>query len=172
LLLTQFGGFYSDLDVECLRDHTPIAQCGGVVVPLMSNDFGFAHNVPNAWFGSAPNHPFWLYLLASINAQGSKIDGAEAITGPAALYHALQAYVKLAEGTSDPPVYHMAAGLVFPYDWHDNKGRALYCSAQSLRFSERVCKAMIGVEELKSFTITFWAHSWADNVSLENLHNQ
>jgi hypothetical protein len=81
------------LDVECLRDHTPLAQCGGIVMPLMSHDFEFEHNVPNAWFGSEPGHLFWIFFLASINIQGSwsgEGNGVEAITGPVALYHALE----------------------------------------------------------------------------------
>jgi len=45
----RFGGFYVDLDVECLADHSPLARCGGVLLPLLGKDYRNPHNVPNAW---------------------------------------------------------------------------------------------------------------------------
>jgi inositol phosphorylceramide mannosyltransferase catalytic subunit len=162
--------------VECLRDHTPLAQCGGVVVPLMSEDYDYEHNIPNAWFGSVPGHPFWISMLSNINIQRSIVEGVEFITGPMQLFYSLERYEKLADGTLNAPVHYVNSGLIFPYDWHEfhlNTGRAYshLCSAQAGSFDSDECKKMLGTDKLGSYTITYWSHSWDDKDSLKNLHN-
>lgn len=93
MYMYKFGGFYSDLDLEALKDHSGLANCGGLLVPLMSDDFNFVHNVPNAWIASVPNHPFWTFLLKNIQSRFSHdTGGVEGLTGPIMLYDTLKAY--------------------------------------------------------------------------------
>lgn len=109
-----FGGFYADLDMECLRSHDPLREKDAALFGLMSNDFGFEHNVPNAWFASPPRHPFWLHLLERINATvGHESEyGVEALTGPVQLFHALREYEELHK-FSNLQIEKLDAGNIF-----------------------------------------------------------
>lgn len=98
-----FGGFYSDLDIECLKSHEPLREKDAAVFGLMSGDLDFEHNIPNAWFGSPPGHPFWLHLLKKINGTFGREGemGIEGLTGPVILYHALKEYEALYKDDMD-----------------------------------------------------------------------
>ena len=71
------GGFYADLDVECVApldaaldgaapggEATPLR--GSVVLGMMGSDFAFGHSIPNAALLSPPRHPMWLHCLESV----------------------------------------------------------------------------------------------------------
>lgn len=168
MYMHRFGGFYADLDVECLADHEPLANCGGLIVPLLSNDYQFMHNIPNAWMASVPGHPFWTFLLVSILEDKRWHVFPEASTGPIRLGEALQEYKKI---ITDISVYgsikYVAPGLIFPYDWHDGKGLHNFCSTQEKNFDEYKCKSMLKSSE--SYSITYWSHTWDDKKSLNSL---
>eukprot|EP00842_Homolaphlyctis_polyrhiza_P006674 jgi/Hompol1/7007/HPOL_003817-RA len=158
MYMYKYGGFYADLDVECLKDHTPIARKGGVVVPLMSRDYKFEHNIPNPWMGSAPGHPFWIHMLKNIQSK-TEVDGVEALTGPVMLFQSLREFEILYQNETLPPITYMAREFILPYDWHDNKGLAGICSAQSDNIDPEACKKKIDPHN-KAFSITYWSHSW------------
>ncbi|EGF76953.1 hypothetical protein BATDEDRAFT_92119 [Batrachochytrium dendrobatidis JAM81] len=154
------GGFYADLDMECLKPHDLIARKGGVVVPLMSRDYAFHDNIPNAWMGSAPGHPFWLHLLRMIRDR--PIDGRiESMSGPTIMYQALKEFEQKYYNESMPPITYMAKELILPYDWHDTKDLISICSAQRDTIDPDLCKEKVDPEH-KAFAITYWSHSWGD----------
>ena len=57
-----------------MRPLTPLlvaassAARGGqaALVAMMSSDYGFTHNLPNAFFASTPRHPLWHEALAAL----------------------------------------------------------------------------------------------------------
>ncbi len=56
----RHGGMYADLDMEALRDLTPLLEgATGPVLAALSANWTLRHNVPNAWMASPPGHPFW-----------------------------------------------------------------------------------------------------------------
>ena len=57
----RFGGMYADLDMEALRDLTPLLKDSTEhVLAYLSDTWTLRHNIPNAWMASPPGHPFWL----------------------------------------------------------------------------------------------------------------
>ena len=56
----RFGGMYADLDMEALRDLTPLLNDSTEpVLAYLSDTWTLRHNIPNAWMASPPGHPFW-----------------------------------------------------------------------------------------------------------------
>ncbi len=56
----RHGGMYADLDMEALRDLTPLLDgATGPVLAALSANWTLRHNIPNAWMASPPGHPFW-----------------------------------------------------------------------------------------------------------------
>lgn len=125
---------YADLDVDCIRPldsmwekyaHEPkpmsfSADGEHPVIHLrtymgqMGDDRRFQHSVPNAWFASAPGHPFHLLtgLVLLDNYEASKTDAevpvAEVLTGPIALRNQVGAWQYAAssrEPATNDPVY-------------------------------------------------------------------
>ena len=173
IYMYKYGGFYADLDVECLASHVPLAQCGGVLMPLMSDDYSGLHNVPNAWLASEPGHPFWLFVLTRI-LHDERPNSPEAVTGPVQLIKSLKAYNAQ---KCDPKgefggVRYVEPGLIFPYDRNRQNGLGGICSAQSSGFSEQECKEKLKVSASSAYSITYWSHSWADESALKNLHKE
>ncbi|EGF78422.1 hypothetical protein BATDEDRAFT_90632 [Batrachochytrium dendrobatidis JAM81] len=153
-----YGGFYADLDVECLQSHAPIASIGGVVVPLMSRDYTYEHNIPNPWLGSAPGHPFWIYLLEKIK-NATLSSQVEVSTGPVVLYKALKEFEQEKMNENILPITYIAPEMILPYDWHNNKGLGHLCSAQSGGFDPEECKKRIDPDK-NAYAITYWSHTW------------
>jgi len=70
----QYGGVYSDLDIEALRDPTPLFSAGREIVFFYAKDvhlktkridrchWGSMGAITNAIFASVPGHPFWLFM--------------------------------------------------------------------------------------------------------------
>lgn len=105
-----------DLDVECLASLLPLNSCSGVLIPTMSSDFAFTHNVPNAWLASQPNHPFWIMLLKKIQDESEALkDDVEALTGPHQLFKSLQAFnqTSYSESKHGPIRYMEPSNLSF-----------------------------------------------------------
>lgn len=172
MYMYEYGGFYMDLDVEALRSHESLRPCGGILVPLMSTDYKFEHNVPNAWMGSVPGHPFWIHMLEKIKTDlvSNSDAGAEALTGPAQEFNALNGFkAKYYQELYYGKVNYVEAGLIFPYDWHNNGGLADICSAQSPIFNTTHCHEKMHLDH-RAYTITYWSHAWDDETSLANLH--
>jgi inositol phosphorylceramide mannosyltransferase catalytic subunit len=134
-------------------------------MPLMSKDYNFEHNIPNAWFGSVPGHPFWVKLLADIMQYNG--EGIEWVTGPVKLYHSLNDYEANSGDEAGKEIRYTSPGLIFPFDWHNPGEMIDICSAQIDTFNDTECKKHFG----NAYTLTYWSHSWGDDHSLENLYN-
>ncbi|KAH6576873.1 hypothetical protein BASA60_004339 [Batrachochytrium salamandrivorans] len=160
MYMYMIGGFYADLDVDCLKPHTPIANKGGIVLPLMSRDYTFEHNIPNSWLGSVPGHPFWIFLLNKIKDRPLD-QNIEASTGPIVLYHALREFELNHMDESMPTITYMPKELVIPYDWHNTEGLLDICSATKSTINTTRCRELVDPFN-KAFTITYWSHSWGD----------
>lgn len=169
MYMHKLGGVYADLDVECLKPMDELTSCGGLIMPLMSDEYGFEHNVPNAWLASSPGHPFWIDMLKSIQAssKGGDAGSVESITGPVRLYHSLARYRQLPG--EHAPIIYAKEGLIFPFDWHRSVKFAEFCSAQLDSFDDAACKAEIALVYPNAYSITYWSHSWGDDHSLANL---
>ncbi|CAD6591279.1 MAG: hypothetical protein ASARMPRED_005292 [Alectoria sarmentosa] len=82
---------------------SPIASStpdpGTAFLARMGNDYSKKHSIPNAWMASTPSHPFWLLPL-NLVAAGTKPygDWPEAVTGPDALFHLVNRYLKEYDG--------------------------------------------------------------------------
>jgi mannosyltransferase OCH1-like enzyme len=102
LYLFLFGGFYADLDFQCLRPFDKYCVMPRLLFGRMGTfqkDENFEHEFPNALMGSPPFDGFWLFYLSSIlRAQAAMAAGGEArvehVTGPVALRQALLAYTE------------------------------------------------------------------------------
>ena len=78
---------------------SPIASStpdpGTAFLARMGNDYSKKHSIPNAWMASTPSHPFWLLPLNLVAAGTEPYgDWPEAVTGPDALFHLVNRYLK------------------------------------------------------------------------------
>ncbi|KAJ3337696.1 hypothetical protein HDU91_001401, partial [Kappamyces sp. JEL0680] len=184
LVLYLYGGFFIDLDVECLKSHERFVKMGGVLLPQMINwdankDSLFPeHNIPNSWLASSPSHPFWLGLLRQIN--GSTDVGVENVTGSVFLYHNIfkrqkgNTVVRLDKhwNESDPLHTMLEPGLLFPFDWriYDQLPKVYeICAAGSDRFSPQMCKQQW---PSTAYAITYWTKTWGDWRMKDHILNQ
>eukprot|EP00667_Euglena_gracilis_P010459 EG_transcript_10651 len=88
-LMYQFGGVYADLDCECIRPFDDLTESFGFagLEPDMHVRLQDAYRdglLCNALLASAPRHPFWLSLMATIRrvVQVKKIANPVDLTGP------------------------------------------------------------------------------------------
>jgi mannosyltransferase OCH1-like enzyme len=101
LYLFFFGGFYADLDFQCLRPFDKYCAMPHLLFGRMgtfSEQENFEHEIPNALMGSPPFDAFWLFYLSRIlKAQAAMEAGGEArvehVTGPVVLRRAILDYV-------------------------------------------------------------------------------
>lgn len=160
------------------------------------------HTIPNAWMAATPGHPFFLLVLERLKNElaAIKIDeygeSAEALTGPVALYHAIEEYNAMVEnGTSfarhfqDNPSYQLFdrpfADLrmeilppenIYPYAWNnDGMASRPWCWAGGQDFNSKTCKKKVTTKE--TYAITYWSHSWSadlhedrDNANMDKLN--
>ncbi len=170
MYMYKFGGFYADLDVECLSSHTPLALCGSILLPLMGSDYKYPHNVPNAWMASVPGHPFWIFVLREIVKYWSDKEVqlrpyVEAVAGPCRLFEAASLYAQKFSGIlSSMPIRYVDEGLIFPYDWHHKYSNPLIsekCGGSKSSSNDSECKQLLGVS--KAYSITYWSHTWGSS---------
>jgi mannosyltransferase OCH1-like enzyme len=62
--LYVYGGFYADMDSECLRPLEDMREMGDVLVGRMGRDNDFEHSIPNAVMASKAGQAFWLLAIA------------------------------------------------------------------------------------------------------------
>lgn len=177
LYMHQYGGVYADLDTWCLRPVDSLLSPGSrkAYVAEMGPDLKFPHNIPNAWFGSAPNHPFWIFfskciveMTTTLRSQGWWLQ-AEQVTGPIILKQAVDAWNSIHGAPSgDPTLEVIKHGKVYVDDWHGNgnhpeiqKHNARFreaCPSKELykKDVEEQCKAAFP----DAVVLTFWTHSW------------
>lgn len=181
--LLEFGGFYADMDTECLR---PVgAGAGDVRLCRMGRIDAFEHSIPNAVMASRRGQAFWLLAIrmaieqAMAARDGAGFDGPEAMTGPVLLKRAHDAYVRMdagAVGQAIAPLVRqlspvqrdrLAYGRIdllapqtwYPLDWTNPLHKAII---NRLRRERRVLPAATSRHLFRhSDVVTFWSHSWA-----------
>jgi len=102
LFMLRHGGFYLDMDVECLKPLDKYLLVKGLILGRMGWDNDFAHSVPNAMLASAPNHFFWVVALtlalerqAALSQLEMAESGPERLTGPVLIRDAFILYNSL-----------------------------------------------------------------------------
>lgn len=189
LFLFHHGGFYCDLDTECLKSLDTLRDNGDVLLGRMGEDPGFAHAVPNAAMASRPRQLFWLLAIAlmitAIEQAGTPDAllqlGPEAVTGPvlvreAALFYlrnppavvmqrAQQILAKMDGVTSDAveagTLKLLDSEIWYPLDWTNPLHRLLRADIMEHR-------ATLTHEQVRrlfphSHLVTYWSHSWVES---------
>lgn len=175
MYMYEYGGFYVDLDGECLESHHPLSLCGGVLLPLLSDEYNLLENIPNAWLASIPKHPFWIHMLNRImEKNGGLNEDVVGITGPIALYHAVgEFYAKHLSELHENPVRFVQEGLIFPFNWyqppHEINSVCSGSKRQIKTFDTDKCKEVLGVFPRKAYAITYWSHTWSEPRGLYRL---
>lgn len=156
----------------------------------MGLDDSSSASLPNAWFASTPGHPFWVLPLEFVEANiDSDIDTAEGLSGPGALFKIVQEYndkyagdemdhhyaqsgwrhlfpqpVQILSDTDDHTVTILPHWEIYPYSWLPAASPySFFCWTRAELFDERMCKMLLGTEDLGSHTITYWSHSWGSD---------
>lgn len=183
--LYHFGGIYADMDTECLRPFDTLLDKGDVILGRMGTDGAFPHALPNAVMLSRPRQEFWLLVMALLLDPGPKPNPRpEYATGPVLLKkaHALytghyeskdvQAWIgsirsKLAAELQAPPlpsrVGTVGGHVFFPVDWNDRIHDSFFrrpMLEQRKIFDRKTILALFP----RSFTVSYWAHSWEPHV--------
>jgi inositol phosphorylceramide mannosyltransferase catalytic subunit len=91
--LYLFGGFYADLDTECLRPLDELLTIGDVILGRMGSNPSFPHSLPNAIMASRPRQQFWLVVLDLLLQRSTSSGRPEYVTGPILLKSALDMYI-------------------------------------------------------------------------------
>jgi mannosyltransferase OCH1-like enzyme len=185
LYLFFSGGFYADLDFQCLRPFDKYCAMPNLIFGRMgtfSIKDNFEHEIPNALMGSPPFDAFWLfYLSRMVKAQAEMEAGGEArvehVTGPVALRRALLAYADAGSARGaiedflrrypiqfprDRLVAHaphiLAPHVWYPINWADNLHQIF-----RRKVLEEGC--LPTAEEARqlfphSDAVTYWQKSW------------
>lgn len=184
--LYRFGGFYADLDFQCLA---PLSQLNAgspdIVLGRMGTDDSFAHSIPNAFMAAAPNQAFWIGYLAHCmlawqaqHARARIVERPERVTGPVVLHATVALYLyesdkfrelvrQFIRATAlDLDAGELAWGdldllpghVLYPVNWKDNIHREFIAAAERRSAPHTVAEA----RELfpGSIAVTYWAHSW------------
>lgn len=155
----------------------------------MGNDPKFEHSIPNAWMASTPGHPFFLAFIQFFNNKvdelkhkRKKLPEAEHVTGPAALYAAINQYEvdqtrpgnrvndDVAKMVREGPFAHLSdrahqvlllpSHYIYPYSWGPDGSKVRKtCWVLSRWFNADMCKKRLEVERKKSISITYWSHT-------------
>lgn len=99
--LYVYGGFYADMDSECLRPLEAMRGMGDVLVGRMGSDNDFEHSIPNAIMASRPKQAIWLLAVALASERlaelqrnkGARDFRPEWLTGPVLLKDAVEFYI-------------------------------------------------------------------------------
>lgn len=184
--LFYFGGFYADMDTECLRPLSVLQGRGGVLLGRMGPDGAFEHSVPNAIMASRPRQTFWVLAMAllmrKLDAHPDKEEvlrlGPETFTGPVFLKEVLDIYrsVEPAElaklcapalsQLGEPMASSVSTGEVtlldpdewYPIDW-TNPVHRLLRSDILVNKSPLDGKTAEGLFP-QATMVTYWSHSW------------
>ena len=184
LFLFLIGGFYADMDSECLRPLEPLRDRADVLLGRMGWDNGFEHAVPNALMASRPFQIFWLLYVAIMmeKAAGASVEamalaGPETFTGPIALKEAADFYRTQPDAVLDrckpvidalPPEWRaqIESGTLallepdawYGIDWTNPMHRRL--RAKILKTQRPLDRTVALRLFPKATLITYWSHSW------------
>lgn len=186
LYLFFFGGFYADLDFQCLKPFDKYCAFPNLLVGRMgtaSRQENFEHEIPNALMASPPLDAFWLFYLNRIlKAQAVMDAGGEArveyVTGPVTLRRALLDYAdhpqnarrEVDEFLKAYPISFpreklaahrpliLPSHIWYPLNWVDN----IHQMFRRRVFEEGYLPTNDEARELFPFSaaVTYWQRSW------------
>jgi mannosyltransferase OCH1-like enzyme len=177
--LFHFGGFYLDLDVECLQPLDRYLSDNDILVGRMGHDTAFPNSIPNAIMASKPRQEFWLYVMSHL-AAGPASGDVEVVTGPKFLKACIDGWNK-GEGDQRARIESIRTQLtpelavtdrtrritILPPDewyalnWNDPAHQLLRAEWLNKSEMSRTNKeAFLG----RSTLITYWAHSWDQSI--------
>ena len=186
LFLFFYGGFYADMDTECLRPLEELRTRGDVLLGKMGPDPSFEHSVPNAIMASKPRQLFWVLAIKMMMEILDSIPGPvelksfrpEKLTGPVFLKTVVDRYV-----ASDPAeVMRECAAVLellgaelrnnvrpgsitlldpdewYPVDWTNPVHRLL--RKDILDNKQLLAPATARRLFDRASMVTYWSHSW------------
>jgi mannosyltransferase OCH1-like enzyme len=183
--LYTYGGFYADLDSECIRPLDDLRSWGDVLVGRMGKNLAFPHSIPNAVMASKPKQIFWLLAIAIVIecfAEATKSEmlnemGPEQLTGPipfkaAVEYYSSHSLDEIKERAA-PVLRHIddaeyrfgKLSVLPPYIWYPidwtNPVHQIFRRKMSRR------KAVLAESSARSsfrhsYVVNYWSHSWGD----------
>jgi inositol phosphorylceramide mannosyltransferase catalytic subunit len=177
--LFHFGGFYLDMDVECLQPLERYLRDHDVLVGRMGHDSAFANSIPNAIMASKPRQEFWLYAISHLVTGPTRGD-VELLTGPRFLKARVDSWN---EGAADrsariesirrllPPelsvtdetrrITILPPDEWYPINWNDPAHQSLRSEWLNRAELSRANGAMF---HGRSTLVTYWAHSWDQSI--------
>jgi inositol phosphorylceramide mannosyltransferase catalytic subunit len=169
------GGFYLDLDVECLAPLDRYLGAGDVVLGRMGVQAQFAHSIPNAIMAARPRQIFWLLVMARLLDADPQAP-PEYSTGPVLLKRAVDDWMgnrsasraearniaaRLSPGLRDSVCATPQIRLLQPREWYPINW-AMPQHREMLRPLRR--EALPPGEAARRFPgstlVTYWSHSW------------
>lgn len=168
-MLHRYGGVYADMDVEAVRDPSPLfdgghdlvlfyqlpPRCSGLTIDQVDARSPKLGTVSNAFMASKPGHPFWMFLAdlmikgreeAKAMAERSEIPNMDIYmaTGPNMLTNALAEYQAT---NSDAKVGIFSKKYWSPFTWG---------------LKENPCEVYWECRALfpEAFVVSHWTRSW------------
>jgi mannosyltransferase OCH1-like enzyme len=180
--LYTYGGFYADMDSECLRPLEGMCDMGDVLVGRMGRDPAFEHSIPNAIMGSKSKQAFWLLAIAFAvdrlqQSQGRNDVRPEWHTGPILLKDAVDYYrnhsredvrdyiVKTCPALKSElascnfgKIRILPRGVWYPVSWNN----FMQTSFREKMFREKGVLEQARARRLfpRAFIVTYWSASW------------
>lgn len=183
--LYQFGGFYADLDFQCLAPLAGLAGSHDLLLGRMGSDDSFAHSIPNALMASTPRQAFWIGYLAHCVAQWKALQSSpriearpELVTGPVVLRVAALRYTQQrdlfdkivrrfinacaldvdADALGQGELALLPAPVLYPLNWKDEAHRRFMGATARRNLLPDIPQARRLFPG--SVAVTWWAHSW------------
>jgi hypothetical protein len=179
------GGYYADLDFQCLQPLSRLDQGGQIIVGAMGTNLKDRHSIPNAFMASDPGEGFWIGYLAWCDKIWREFENApelkllpEYLVGPVVLHAAAMQYTNNHAGfvklvgefvdrrglDVDPEKLRfgkmaiMLDPILYPINWQDETHRDLFGDVRS-------DNVLYSVEEARdmfprSVAVTYWISSW------------
>lgn len=181
--LYRFGGFYADLDTECLKPLDPVLDVTAeVILGRMGYDMNFEHSLPNAVMASKPRAEFWL-LVFSLMMSSNPGQRPEYTTGPVMLKTAVDLYTreyredvvqnrlgairqKLIETDLDADRTGSRIGVMpplsfYPVNWADPMHEHLF-RRPLIKDGKILAPEQSALLFPNSLVATYWSHSWEE----------
>jgi mannosyltransferase OCH1-like enzyme len=181
--LYDFGGFYADMDSECLRPLEGMRNMGDVLLGRLGRDKDFEHSIPNAVMASKAGQAFWLLAIALAAERlqeflsGGRNDGPAGLTGPILLKDAVDFYIsRTAEDVRDyirenvPELEGEIASsdygkivILPPPTWYPlNWNNFIHTVLRKKIFGERHVVENTKARQLfpEAYIVTYWSASW------------
>jgi inositol phosphorylceramide mannosyltransferase catalytic subunit len=171
----HFGGFYMDLDVECLAPLDRYLTDHEVLFGRMGSEADHPHSIPNAVMASRPRQSFWLYVMSHL-LTGPSAGGVEWVTGPVFLkrcidgwnapagdrrarVEAIRAQLSpdLARAEHTRRISLLSAKEWYPLDWSDPIHQMLRLQLLNGPLLPDGDKALIFN---RATLVNYWSHTW------------